>query len=139
MYCAVIDAMGENGAWREVVELVQALRTRATSNTAGELESDPDKLSEKGCCSPDNRGRQALLLALPPPSWPRRAVYGCACRACAHGGDWRAVLALIDGMRRDGVDRDPAVYASAMRAFVEAGEWERAVELVTVEVRRYIL
>lgn len=148
MYCAVINAMGDSGAWREAVELVRAMRVLAGASTGdsereaaaadAEVVVDVDKGGE--CCFPmydgDNQQLLSWLSSLPLPSPPRpgRSAYGCACRAGSLTGQWPAVLELIDDMRRDGVERDPAVYASAIRAFVEAGEWERAVELVTVEV-----
>lgn len=146
MYCAVINAMGDSGAWREAVEIVRAMRILAGAGT-GDSEREAAAADEddvlgviKGeeCCFPIcNEDKQQLvswLSSLPPPPRPGRSAYGCACRASSLAGQWPAVLELIDDMRRDGVERDPAVYVSAIRAFVEAGQWERAVEMVTVEV-----
>lgn len=146
MYCAVINAMGDSGAWREAVELVRVMRVLAGAGT-GDSEreaaaADADDVVGVGkegercfaICNGDNQQLVSWLSSLPSPPRPGRSAYGCACRASSLTGQWPAVLELIDDMRRDGVERDRAVYVSAIRAFVEAGEWERAVEVVTVEV-----
>lgn len=130
MYCSVINAMGESGAWEEAVALLQSMRRSPSSQllagAAGGNSDDKDKDTSVTAVPPS-------LLQTPRPG---PAAYAGACRACAKQGEWSAVLGLIENMREDGVSRDAAVYASAMRAFVEAGEWERAVEIVTAEVRR---
>lgn len=124
MYCSVVNAMGESGAWQEAVELVQSMRRSSSSRS----------LADGGGNTDDNDASAAAASVVETPR-PGRAAYACACRACARQGEWGEVLGLIENMREDGVPRDASVYASAMRAFVEAGEWERAVEIVTAEVR----
>lgn len=130
MYCSVINAMGESGAWEAAVELIQSMRRRPSAAAAAAGSSSGTS---------DSRASGAAAAGVSPslePPPPGRAAYGCACRACARKGEWGAVLGLMEDMREDGLERDSSVYASAMRAFVEAGDWERAVETVTVEVSK---
>lgn len=135
MFCSIINAMGESGAWGAAVELVQSMRPPLSSSSS--FSPRPLVAGGGGGNTGDNDDASiiaATVMAVEPKP-PGRPAYGCACRACARQGEWGAVLGLIENMREDGVARDASVYASAMRAFVEAGEWERAVEIVTVEVR----
>lgn len=127
MYCSVINAMGESGAWKQAVDLVHSMRRPLPPPP---LSSSP---VSAGAGDRNTNDKNASLAETPRPG---QAAYACACRACARQGEWGAVLGLVEDMREDGVPRDVAVYASAMRAFVEAGEWERAVEIVMAEVSR---
>ncbi|CAN0085446.1 unnamed protein product [Ectocarpus sp. 4 AP-2014] len=132
MYCSVINAMGESGAWEAAVALIQSMRRRPSAAAAAAGGSG-DGTSDSGASGV--AAAAVVLPSLEPPP-PGRAAYGCACRAGARKGEWGAVLELMEDMREDGLERDSSVYASAMRAFVEAGDWERAVEIVTVEMER---
>ncbi|CAM9411901.1 unnamed protein product [Ectocarpus sp. 6 AP-2014] len=133
MYCSVINAMGESGAWEAAVELIQSMRRRRRPSAAATAGGSGGGTSDSGASGVAAAAVVSLSLEPPPPG---RAAYGCACRACARKGEWGAVLGLMEDMREDGLERDSSVYASAMRAFVEAGDWERAVEIVTVEMER---
>ncbi len=133
MYCSVINAMGECGAWEAAVELVQSMRRSSSS-----LEPPQGQSLAAGGDTADSAAGAATATDAGEAPQPGRSAYACACRACARQGEWGAVLALIEDMRQDGVARDASVYASAMRAFVEAGEWERAVEIATVQVREKV-
>eukprot|EP00903_Cladosiphon_okamuranus_P012196 g11439.t1 len=131
MYCSVINAMGESGAWKQAVELVQSMRRRSSSTSSPQVLAGGDGNTDHK----NERVAAASALETPTPTpRPGQAAYACACRACARQGEWGAVEGLMESMREDGVPRDVAVYASAMRAFVEAGKWERAVEIVTAEM-----
>lgn len=133
MYCSIINAMGESGAWKQAVELVQSMRRPSSSSSSAQ-----DLAGGDGNTDHKNATVAAAVSALvdtpTPIPRPGQAAYACACRACARQGEWDAVQRLMESMREDGVSRNVAVYASAMRAFIEAGEWERAVEIVTAEV-----
>ncbi|CAM9447310.1 unnamed protein product, partial [Ectocarpus sp. 13 AM-2016] len=134
MYCSVINAMGESGAWEAAVELIQSMRPRPSAPAAAAAAGGSGGGTSDGGASGVAAAAVVSASLEPPP--PGRAAYGCACRACARKGEWGAVLGLMEDMREDGLERDSSVYASAMRAFVEAGDWERAVEIVTVEMER---
>lgn len=110
LYCGVMNALGDNGAWRETVALIQSMRSGGGGDAADGTATVP----------------------LPPR--PSQSAYDCACRACGRAGQAQAVLELMSDMREDGVARNAAMYAALIRAFAESGEWKRAVELVQVEV-----
>lgn len=131
MYCSVINAMGECGAWEAAVELVQSMRRSSSLPQQGQLVT----AACGGGGTANGAAGATTAVGTGEAPQPGRSAYACACRACARQGEWGAVLALIEDMREDGVARDASVYASAMRAFVEAGEWERAVEIVMDQVR----
>lgn len=128
MYCAVINAVGESGAWEQAVELVQSMRRPVSPRDGGVM------IKAGSETEPGSKTLLQQQQQRPPPPLPGVTAYGCACRACARQGELQAVLGLMEDMREDGVARDAAIFASTMRAFVEAGEWERAVEVVMVEV-----
>lgn len=123
LYASVLNALGDNGAWSEAVDLVLSMRCT--------VPRDGDPL-EEGADAGFTPGGSALDEE---PPRPGQAAYAAACRACARQGQSEAVAGLIDCMRADGVRRTTTVYACAMRAFGEAGQWERAVQLVRDEVR----
>lgn len=123
LYCGVMNALGDNGAWRETVALIQSMRTGGSRSSSGSVSSGTNW--------------RAAVTAAPPR--PGQSAYDCACRACARAGQAQAVLGLMADMREDGVARNAAVYAALIRAFAERGEWERAVEVVLVEVIFFFL
>lgn len=129
LYCSIINAMGESGAWEQAVELLQSMRRSLSSSRGVSVNGRDDAEGGGSSEAPGNEEARTSLELL------GRPVFGCACRACARQGKWQTILDLISDMREDGVPRDVAVYASAMRAFVKDGMWQRAVEIVTVEVR----
>lgn len=144
LYSGIINAMGDNGVWREAVDIVQLMRgvgsgvresgeeggTVATSSGVTAVGAGPRAAAAEPGATVD-RG----LEGSPPLPRPGQAAYLSACLACAKQGQWEGVLGLMDDMREDGLERTASIYACAMRAFVEAGKWERAVQLVRDEVR----
>ncbi|CAN0587309.1 unnamed protein product, partial [Ectocarpus sp. 12 AP-2014] len=102
MYCSVINAMGESGAWEAAVELIQSMRRRPSAAAAvAAAGGSGGRTSDSGAS-----GVAAAALVLPSlePPLPGRAAYGCACRACARKGEWGAVLGLMEDMREDGLE-----------------------------------
>ncbi|CAN0072282.1 unnamed protein product, partial [Sphacelaria rigidula] len=128
LYCSVINALGDNGAWQEAVTLIQSMRSGAAvdgSGGSGEvtwISRSPSSSSSAAAAA--GAASSGVHVS------PGQSAYDCACRACAKAGQPQAVLGLMEHMREDGVARNAAMYASLIRAFAERGEWEQAVELV---------
>ncbi|CAN0438662.1 unnamed protein product, partial [Ectocarpus fasciculatus] len=83
MYCSVINAMGESGAWEAAVELIQSMRRRPSAAAAAATGGSGSGTSDSGASGVAAAAVVPSSLEAPPPG---RAAYGCACRACARKG-----------------------------------------------------